>query len=67
MTHREKEALLNYMDFQMLTYVESFEKHVDGDVARQMYDNAYQVLNDIENTLDTLIGLQGGKISINEG
>jgi len=53
MTQNEKDALLNYLDFQLLTYVENFERHVDSDVMRQMYDDAYALLIDLDITLDT--------------
>lgn len=61
MTQNEKSAILNYLDFQLLTYVEKFEKHVDGDVLHQMYDDAYALLNDLDITLDTQIKLQDRK------
>jgi hypothetical protein len=53
MTQIEKNALLNYLDFQLLTYVEKFERHVDSDVLHQMYDDAYALLTDLDITIDT--------------
>ena len=58
MTQNEKEALLTYLDSQLLTYVERFERHVDSDVKQQMYDDAYALLSDIDITLDIDMELQ---------
>jgi len=58
MTHTEKDALLRYLDFQMMHYVERFSNHVAEDVMQAMYDDAYKLLNDLNRTLDTDIAIK---------
>ena len=53
-----KKKHLTYLDSQLLTYVERFERHVDSDVKQQMYDDAYALLSDIDITLDIDMELQ---------
>ena len=57
MTHNEKDALLRYLDFQFINYVENYSKHVSEEVLQSMYENAYGLLTDINRTLDTDIAL----------
>jgi len=58
MTNDEKDAVIGYLDYKLLVYVETFERHVPDDVKQQMYEDAYAVVVDMEMTLDTQIGLQ---------
>lgn len=58
MTSNEKDALLTYLEFDLLKFVEHFEQHVNPAVAAQMYDHAYGVVADMEQTLETNIELQ---------
>jgi hypothetical protein len=50
----EAEAIIGYLEFHLLTLVENAEKHVsDPDVIGGLYDHAYSILNDFEQTLTT--------------
>lgn len=52
MNKNETEAILGYLEFHLVRFVEDIEKHVsDPDVVAGMYDRAYSVLNDFEQTL----------------
>jgi hypothetical protein len=52
----QAEAILGYLEFQLLNFVEETEKQVaDPDIIGDMYDRAYGILADMENTLDTQI------------
>ena len=53
----EKEALLQYIEFQLINYCEALFDHVDMDAAYYVYDGAYQLLEDLEVTLQTSIEL----------
>jgi hypothetical protein len=54
MNTNEIEALLQYIEFQLLAFVEETENHVkDGDVIDNMYARAHEMLGDLEQTLDT--------------
>ncbi len=54
MKTNEKQALLQYLEFQLLTLVEGTEKHIDDpDIIGDMYDKAYAILVDIEMSIDT--------------
>ena len=57
MTENEKEALIGYMEFHLLTLVEEVHKHIDPDAIGTVYDRAYHILNDLEITLDTQLHL----------
>ena len=58
MTQTEKNALLRYMDFQLIRYVERFSPHVPTEVLQEMYDEAYRTLNDLNLTLDMDIAIK---------
>lgn len=48
----EAEAIIGYLEFHLLTLVENAEKHVsDPDVIGGLYDHAYSILSDFEETL----------------
>lgn len=54
MTNAEKEAILGYLEFALTTMVEGLEKEkiLNGDPqVGAVYDAAYEVLNDMEQTL----------------
>lgn len=55
MTTTEKEALLNYLEFTLTTMVEELEsnKIINGQPqVGAVYDAAYEMLNEIERTLN---------------
>lgn len=52
MTNDQIDALLGYLEFSLLSFVEEHERHItDVDVVGSMYDKAYAMLNDFETTL----------------
>lgn len=53
MTDNEREALLHYVEFLLLSFCEQTEKHVnDADVVNDMYERACHILADLEITLE---------------
>lgn len=59
MTISEKEALLNYLEFGLLDFCQQIDPHVDPDGVGMLYEKAYLLLLDVENTLDMHISLMG--------
>lgn len=59
MTHNEKEALLGYLEFHLLTFCEQLEGRVDVGAIGDLYDTAYGILIDMESTLETHRELTG--------
>lgn len=54
MRANEIEATLGYLEFHLIKFVEDTERQVhDPDIIGDMYDRAYAILNDFEQTLDT--------------
>ena len=49
----EIEAVLGYLEFHLIKFVEEMERHItDPDIIGGMYDRAYSILKDFEETLD---------------
>jgi len=62
MNANQIEAFLGYLEFHLLTFVEETEQVVsDPDVIGDMYDRAYAILADFENTLETQMFLEHRK------
>ena len=57
--NNEKEALLGYLEFHLVTLCEQIEKNLDPDAVGDMYSSAYGILNDFECTLQTQIDMGG--------
>lgn len=54
----EAEAVLGYLEFHLLKFVEETERHIaDPDVVGNLYNRAYDILRDFEVTLDTQVHL----------
>ena len=54
MNGKQTNAILTYLEFQLEQFVERLEQHIyDPDVIGDMYDGAYQIIRDMENTLST--------------
>lgn len=51
MKSNERQAIIDYLEFSLVKYVEGIQKHVDSDVTNLMYERAYEVLSDVEETL----------------
>lgn len=58
MTHREKEALLAYIESQLMTLCQSLEPHIDSDAVGTLYEEAYDLLYDLETTVQSQVELQ---------
>lgn len=53
MNTNEVNAILGYIEFHLLHFVEESERHIsDQDVIGDMYDRAYAILADLEVSLD---------------
>jgi hypothetical protein len=59
MTKDEKSALLQYLEFNLVTMVEQYQISLSGKIGQSvtdeilgdLYDGAYEVLNEMERTL----------------
>ena len=58
MTQNEKEALIIYLEFNLLKLIERYEQSVTPTTAYNMYDDAYEIVSDMERSLDTVIEIQ---------
>lgn len=68
MDTNKKDALLHYLEFNLVSFVERYEQHIaDPDIIGDMYDQAYGLLNDIEQTIDTQNELEGKGATNNFG
>jgi len=64
MVNDAKEAVLHYLEFHLIKMVEDMERHInDPDVIGGMYDRAYNILKDLEFTIDTQQLLDGPNCS----
>lgn len=59
-TPNEKEALLGYLEFHLVKLCEQVEPNLDPDAMGDMYNAAYEILSDMERTLQIQIDM-GGK------
>jgi hypothetical protein len=63
MTTHEKDALLGYLEFNLITMLEQIERRhtqlfgvgLNPEATGMMYDEAYEVLNEMERTLDDMV------------
>ena len=55
MTKNEKEALIGYLEFNLVKHCEQVEKNLDPDAVGAMYDSAYGILNEMERSLQDII------------
>lgn len=49
--YNEKQAITDYTEFLLLAMCEQLEQSVDTQTAQQLYSYAYDVLNDLDDTL----------------
>ena len=52
MNLHEAEALMQYIRERLLDHTEQFVNRVDDDVVGDMYDGVYDIMQDLELTLD---------------
>lgn len=55
MTQIQKEALLNYIEFGLTALVEGLTDHLNEEGLGRAYDDAYILLNDFDETFQTLV------------
>lgn len=51
MTKNEKDALLNYMDGQLMVLCQSLKPHLDPDAVGVLYEEVYAILHDLQETI----------------
>lgn len=57
MTPQEKDAIVNYVGFNLIKMVEQFEDRVSLEVLYDMYEQVYATMGDFERTMNTNIEL----------
>ena len=62
MTPNEHQAIIDYIEFNLVQFVEGFAQQVAHEVSQQMYEQAYSVLNDIDDALCLQAELDGPPI-----
>lgn len=58
MNLHEKEALLTYLEFQLMKFVEQYERSIEPNLVYSMYDDANGIVSDMERSLQTIIEMQ---------
>lgn len=54
MTKNEKEALLTYLEYHLLTFVENVDEHLsDDETIIGLYEQIYDILEDVDDTVET--------------
>lgn len=51
MTRNEKDALINYMDGQLMVLCQALKPHMDPDAVGMMYEEVYSLLHDLQDTI----------------
>ena len=64
MTPNEHQAIIDYLEFSLVQLVEGIAPHVKHEVAQQLYERAYAVLNDMDDALCHQAELDGPPIPI---
>lgn len=57
MTSNFKEAISGYLEFNLVKFIEQFEGQLDPDAVGAFYEEAYRILNDMEDAIQTSIDL----------
>jgi hypothetical protein len=55
MNTHEKNAIIHYVETQLLYFVSTMEDHIDPDAIGYIYEKAYDLLNDLELTFETQV------------
>jgi len=53
MKSNERDAIVGYLEFNLVKLVEGIEQHVDPDAVGTLYERAYEVLNEMEDAMRT--------------
>lgn len=63
----DNQAVLTYLEYHLLQFVEDTEKHIsDRDVVADMYDRAYGILADFEQTMAMQTALESKPLTTNK-
>jgi hypothetical protein len=57
MTPDTKKAVLVYLEFNLIKFVEKIEQHIDNDAVGALYAEAYLMLNDMDRTMQSAINI----------
>lgn len=57
MTTFEKEAVVEYVEYQLVNICEQLNERLDTQTSEQLYELAYQALNDIDVTLQQRVDI----------
>jgi hypothetical protein len=52
---QDKIAAVDFLEFKLVTFVEQFEQHLDEDAVGAFYAEAYALLSDFDDTLQTAV------------
>ena len=52
---QDKIAAVDFLEFKLVTFVEKFEQHLDEDAVGAFYADAYALLNDFDDTLQSAV------------
>lgn len=55
MLTKDKIAVVDYLEFLLVEFVQKFEGHLDEDVVGSFYADAYALLNDFDDTLQSAV------------
>ena len=53
----EKDALIGYLEFQLSSLCDRLERNLDPDAVGDMYDMAYSIVSDVEQSIQDVIDL----------
>lgn len=59
MNTNEKDALITYLEFNLVKHCEQLEPNLDSAAVGSMYDSAYRLLNEMERSLQDIIDFDG--------
>jgi hypothetical protein len=51
MTRHEKEALITYLDGQLMVLCQTLKPHIDPDAVGTLYESTYDILHDLAETI----------------
>ena len=55
MLTKDKTAVVDYLEFALVNFVQKYEQHLDEDVIGAFYADAYGLLSDFDDTLQSAV------------
>lgn len=55
MLQREKNAIVDYLEFGLVDLIKKMEEHVHSDGVAQLYADMYSLLNDLDETIQVSV------------